>query len=177
MLVAACPRGPWAGTAWRCHSPRYQANDAAGSLKSTGRYHRGADLYPENERWPALYTGLTQAIVLGEKMRHSAAMDDLAAIRVSELRISLECVVDACFDGDAESMQTRFGPEIDALVCQPGDYRVTHLIAQAARAQAEALRIPSCTRFPGGNLIVFTDRLRPGSTIEVVGSIDPALQP
>lgn len=73
--------------------------------------------------------------------------------------------------------QTRFGPEIDALLCQSGDYRVTHLIAHAARIRAEALRIPSCTRLPGGNLIIFPDRLLPDSKIEIVGAIDPRLRP
>lgn len=175
--VAACPIGPWTGTAWRCHSPRYRADDVAGSLKSTGRYHRGADLFPEAERWSALYTGLSHAIVLGEKMRHSIAMDDLVAIRISELRISLESVMDACLDADASSMQTCFGPDIDAFLCQPGDYSITHRIAQAVRARAEALRIPSCTRFPGGNLIIFPDRLHPTSTIEIVSAFDPELRP
>jgi hypothetical protein len=43
--------------------------------------------------------------------------------------------------------------------------------------RAEALRIPSCTRFPGRHLIVFTDLLRPGSSIEIVGAIDLELRP
>lgn len=133
--------------------------------------------FPEGERWPTLYTGLTQAIVLGEKTRHSAAMDDLASIRISELRIWLDCVLDACLDDDASMEQTRFGPTIDPLLCQPGDYRATHLIARAVRLQAEALRIQSCKRFPGGNLIVFPDRLRPGSIVEVAGAFDPELRP
>lgn len=174
--MTACPRGPWQGTTWRCHAPRYQANDASGSLKSTGRFHRGADLFPEAERWPALYTGSTQAIVLAEKTRHSAALDDLVSIRISELRISLSCMLDACLESDASTGATRFGPAIDPLLCQPGDYQVTHLIAQAVRTQAEALRIPSCTRFPGGNVIIFPDRLRPGSIIEVAAAFDPELR-
>jgi hypothetical protein len=101
----------------------------------------------------------------------------LVAIRISELRISLERVVDACLDADASTMETRLGADIDAFLCLPGDYWVTHLIAQSVRAQAEALRIPSCTRFPGGNLIIFPDRLHPSSTVEIVDAFDPELRP
>lgn len=132
-------------------------------------------MYPEEECWPALYTGLTQAIVLAEKTRHSAAVDELANIRISELRISLECVLDACLDD--EGLRTRFGVGIDAALCHPSDYTLTHVIVRESRSQAEALRIPSCTRFPGGILVMFTDRLRPGSRIDVVSAIDPQLRP
>ena len=91
--------------------------------------------------------------------------------------MSLDCVVDACLDAHASTMQTRSGASIDMHLCHPGDYRLTHLIAQAVRTRAEALRIPSCTRFPGRHLIVFTDLLRPGSSIEIVGAINLELRP
>jgi hypothetical protein len=55
------------------------------------------------------------------------------------------------------------------------DYGKCQQIAQMAREVAEALLVPSCTRFPEGNLIIFTDRLRMESSLEVVDTQDPEL--
>lgn len=176
-LMTTCTPQPWQGFVWRCHSPKYLADDASGSLRVTGRYHRGRDRYPDNECWPALYTGLNQAIVLGERTRHSLALDELANIRISELRVSLESVINVCVNDRSDPLLTIFGSLVEVGLCHSIDYRIPHAVAQEARRYAEALLIPSCTRIPGGNLIVFSDRLRPGSSIEVVGSITPELRP
>jgi hypothetical protein len=41
--INTCPIQPWSGSVWRCHSSKYAGNDAAGSLRATGRFNRGAD--------------------------------------------------------------------------------------------------------------------------------------
>ena len=61
---------PWRGTVWRMHARRYAALDPAGSLLASGRYHRGRDLFPPDEVWPALYLPLGPAICSGEVLRH-----------------------------------------------------------------------------------------------------------
>jgi hypothetical protein len=43
------------------------------------------------------------------------------------------------------------------------------------RDVAVAIVVPSCTRFPEGNLIIFPDKLQQGSTISLVSSVDPNL--
>lgn len=171
-LVAACPEGAWRGEAWRCHSRRWPGDNADGSLKATGRYHRGQDRFPENETWPALYTGLAEHIALGEALRHTRHLPDLAWKRISRLQIDLQ----ALFDGTGLIGADRSrGPTFDDL-CHPMDYAVTHEIAATVRARgAEALLVPTCTRFAGSNLIVFPDLLRPGSSITVLGTEDPDL--
>jgi hypothetical protein len=77
------------------------------------------------------------------------------------------------------------GLTVDSL-CQPFDlrtmderraieraYAIPRRLAWMARVRgAEALLVPSATRL-GHNLIVFTDRLRPGSRLEYTGHRDP----
>jgi len=170
--VGGCSIGQWSGEAWRCHSRTWPGDNADGSLKATGRFHRGRDRYPENEAWPALYTGLVEHIALGEVLRHTRHLPDLAWKRVSHLQIDLQAVLDGTMlvsrDGSGD-------PTLDDL-CDPMDYDLTHEIAKEASARgAEALYIPTCTRFSGNNLIVFPDLLKPDSSILVFGTEDPDL--
>src|SRR5687768_9212106 len=96
--VEACPIVFWAGDVWRCHSRRYAGDDAAGSLKTTGRYNRGRDRFPAEETWPALYTALAQHIALGERLRHTTpgALSRLSEQRISRLTVRLNAVLDCC---------------------------------------------------------------------------------
>src|SRR5215218_2882196 len=170
--VANCSVRPWLGEAWRCHTRKWPGDNADGSLKATGRYHRGRDRYPESETWPALYTGLAEHIALGESLRHTQHLPGLAWKRVTRLEISLEAVLDGTglVDGDFSGT-----PVLDDL-CRPADYDLTHEIARAARARgAEALLVPTCTRFTGNNLIIFPDLLRSGSSLIVSSAEDPDL--
>ena len=174
--VVACPIISWEGDVWRCHSRRYDGANADGSLKTTGRYNRARDRYPDHESWPALYTGLAQHIALGERIRHTTrkALSTLAGQRVSRLRVRLQVVLDGCVE-DGCVHATVVGITLDEL-CHPTDYRKTHALAQAVRARnVEGLLVPSCTRFQCGSLIVFPDLLRPGSTIRVIDTEDPDL--
>lgn len=173
--IATCNVVPWSGDVWRCHSNRYPGDSAAGSLKATGRYNRGHDKHPPDETWPALYTALAQHVALGERIRHTtpAVLHTLAAQRISRLRVTLHRVLMACSPDGCHELAVS-GLTKDEL-CRPADYSRTHALAEATRQRAEALLIPSCTRFPEGNLIIFTDQLQPRSEIRIIESIDPDL--
>jgi RES domain-containing protein len=54
------------------------------------------------------------------------------------------------------------------LKCERGEPVLTHRVGAAARAaKLEALRVPSAVRPLGANLVIFPDRLRKGSSIEL----------
>lgn len=161
--------GPWSGRAWRFHGRRYAADDHGGSLRVTGRYHRGSDRFPDEETWPALYLALAPEVALGERLRHLSAetLGTLRSQRLTELDVRLGAVI------DWRSL-AGVGMSLDEL-CAP-DYARTHELALAARRTgAEGMLLPSCTRLPPGVLVVFPDLLRPDSVVTIVGSVDPAL--
>src|SRR5215216_2413993 len=92
-----CPVGPWSGTVWRAHRRRYAATDPGGSLRLSGRYNRGLDLFPPEEAWPALYLALSRDICLAEIVRHltPVSLPALNDYRLSELQVTLRAVLDA----------------------------------------------------------------------------------
>jgi RES domain-containing protein len=175
--IGSLPVRAWTGRVWRCHARKYAGDDAGGSLLTTGRFHRGADRFP-GLAWPALYTSLAQHVALGERCRHTSRenLARLANQRISRRHIRLQAVLDLC--GPAGCAGLAFpDPTLDDL-CHPSDYSTGHAVALAARAHpagVEAFLVPSCTRFPEGNLIVFIDRLRPASSIDAEDSVDPDL--
>jgi hypothetical protein len=173
--INTCPIQPWAGSVWRCHSSKYAGNDAAGSLCATGRLNRGADRFEAQEIRPALYTSLALHVALGERLRHTTAatLKMLANQRMSRLRVELEAVLILCAPGDCAEFGT-VGLDMDRL-CRPADYEMSHQVAAIARNLAEAMVVPSCTKFPEGNLIIFPDRLQTESVVEVVEILDPDL--
>jgi RES domain-containing protein len=69
--VKACRIVQWSGDVWRCHSRKWAAESAVGSLIFTGRFNRGRDKFPDHETWQALYTSLAQHVALGERIRHT----------------------------------------------------------------------------------------------------------
>lgn len=173
--VATCPTISWSGEVWRCHSRKYAGDSAAGSLKVSGRFNRGRDRFPGPETWPALYTSLGQHIALGERVHHTTpeALAALGNQRMSRLRVDLLVVLVACAPAGCSALGI---PGIsDDDLCHPNDYTKTHELARVVREYAEALLIPTCTRFPEGNLIIFPDRLRWSSGIHLLESQDPDL--
>jgi len=89
------------------------------------------------------------------------------------LRVNLQAVLVACDPAGCHELAIP-GIHLDEL-CDPRDYRLTHRIGDAARSVAEALMIPSCTRFPEDNLIVFPDQLLGGSELTILDTVDPEL--
>jgi hypothetical protein len=173
--VGACPRGPWRGIVWRCHGRQYAGDNADGSLRVTGRFNQGLDKFPPEACWKALYTSVGQHVALGERIRHTSpsTLKKLANQRMSRLLIDLEVVVLAC---STEGCAHLAVPGLtDADICHPTDYKRSQELASAVRSTAEALLVPSCTGFPEGNLIIFPDRLRPGSVVRVEESLEPNL--
>jgi hypothetical protein len=89
------------------------------------------------------------------------------------LRVELQAVLVLC--APAGCAETGIdGLELETL-CDPVDYRRCQQIAVIAREVAEALIIPSCTRFAEGNLVIFPDRLLPESSILDEETQDPDL--
>lgn len=173
--LETCPINAWSGDVWRCHSRRYGGDDAAGSLKSTGRFNRGTDKFEVSEIWPALYTSMAPHVALGERLRHTTprSLSQLGNQRLSRLRVRLHAVLDLCAATGCADLAV-VGLDMDSL-CRPADYEKSHRLAQIARDRAEALLVPSCTRFAEGNLIVFPDRLLAESSIVVEETVDPDL--
>lgn len=172
--IRSCRMLPWSGEVWRSHSARWPADSADGSLRVSGRFNRGLDLHNPPDVWPVLYTSLSQAIALGERVRHTSAeaLSHLSGFRISRLHIDLSivliaCAADGCHDAGVPGLdlETLCGPE----------YAKTQAFARHVRQIAEAFLMPSCTAFPEGNLLIFPDRLRPGSRIRVIDHVTPNL--
>jgi RES domain-containing protein len=151
------------------HNRRYAADDHGGSLRVSGRYHRGRDHFSEEPSFPALYLALDAETCLAELVRHITPqfLPKLNGYRISELTVDLDAVLDC-------RVPERLGLTWDHL-CSDLEYAVTQRIAAAARASGiEGLLVPSATAL-GDNFVQFPDRLRPTSSISIVGSRDPRL--
>jgi RES domain-containing protein len=167
--VRARPLEAWKGSAWRAHNARYAADDPGGSLRVSGRYNLGMDRVPAADAWAALYLGLSQAICLGEVLRHitPATLARLSGYRLTELWVEMGAVLD-CRDPSA------FGLAIVDL-CDDFDYGIPQRLAGAAvAAGAEGILVPSVTRL-GDNLILFPQNRRAGSVVTIRSWVDPRL--
>lgn len=82
-VAAASTRG-FQGTAWRVHWREVTPTDWSLSQRTSGRYHRGLDLFPPEQAFPALYTSLAPEIAIWEMVRRSAARN-LAYLKNSVL--------------------------------------------------------------------------------------------
>lgn len=172
--IAACPVTPWTGVVWRYHARKWAGDDAAGSLKVTGRFNQGRDQFPD-DAWLVLYTSLGPQVALGERLRHltPSTFTNLRHERQSRLWVILQRVLDLCAPDDRT--QSRISGLSAADICQPLSYTRTHQLAKVARESVEGIVVPSCTNYPEGNLIVFPDQLLPGSAITVQQTVDPDL--
>lgn len=151
------------------HASRYSADDPGGAFKYSGRYHRGGDLFEQDEVFAALYLATAPEITLGEKQRHltSANLPRMRNQVLSELRISLQAVYDI-------SIPEEVGISSEALM-DDHDYSLPQSLGAALRDRgAEALVAPSATLL-GANLVVFPDRLLEGSSLEVIASRETRL--
>ncbi len=71
--IKAATAGPFQGRVWRVHWREVAADDWSLSLRSSGRYHRGLDLFPPSQAFAAPYTSLAPEIAIWEMVRRSAA--------------------------------------------------------------------------------------------------------
>lgn len=154
---------PWSGTAWEAHKRRYVATDPGGSLTVSGRYNRGLDRFPDDRAWPALYMGLSDGTCLGEVLRHLLLHPELLSqlndYRISELHVTLEAVIDFR------------GVPVPGLLHESDYHEGQRLAAEAIARGVEGILVPSITGL-GDNLVVFPNRLRPGSSMRMVGFRD-----
>ena len=169
--VANCPVIRWHTPVWRAHNRRYAATDPGGSLKVSGRYHRGGDRFGPDEIWAALYTGTTYGVCLGEIVRHLPTAEfvtRLRAYRLSRLEVRLAAVLDVRVLGCCGLTP--------AILLDDPTYAVGQTLAAAAIARScEGLLVPSATRLPDPVLVLFPERFGPDARVRVLGSVDPAL--
>lgn len=149
---------------WRLHASRYKADDPGGSYRVSGRYNRGRDHFAEEEVFPALYLATAPEVCLGEKQRHlvSGNLPKMRNQVLSELQVRLHNVCDL-------SSPEEFGFDAATLI-EDHDYTFPQSFSAALRRRgAEAFLVPSATPL-GTNLVVLPDRLREGSSLEVLQS-------
>lgn len=113
QAIQRCSVITYAGSAWSIHKQHYRADDPGGSLKVSGRYHRGLDAFPESMVWRALYVALSPETALAELVRHVAAelLTLLNDYLLTALKVELRTVlVDFC----APFYAARFTPLADS---------------------------------------------------------------
>lgn len=150
--IDAAPSGPFRGTVWRVHWREVAPTDWSLSRRTTGRYHRGLDLFPADEAFPALYAALAPETALWEMVRRRAARN-LGYLRnnvLSELAVDLDQVVDLSDPSVAGLTREELtGP--DSSVCQA--------IAAVAVARGFQGLLVLSAALPGSNLVLFPRNL------------------
>ncbi len=135
------------------------------SLRTSGRYHRGLDLFPPEQTWPALYTSLSPEIAIWEIVRRSAArtLGYLANNLLSEIEVTLGRLVDL-------SEPTVAGLTLADLT--GADHRLCQEIGAVATALGyRGLLVPSAA-LPGLNLVILARNLPEPSAMRVVSSVE-----
>lgn len=150
--IAAAASRPFRGTVWRVHWREVAPTDWSLSLRSSGRYHRGLDLFPSDQAFPALYTSLAPEIALWEMVRRSAArsLTYLSNNVLSELAVDLGRVLDLS-DPAVVGLRREELTGPDHSACQD-------LAVAAAVRDFHGLLVPSAA-LPGSNLVLFPRNL------------------
>jgi len=98
---------------------------------------------------------------------------------LTEFWVEIQNVLDCCADVDQRESGIR-GLSTDD-VCRVNAFQLeaptpTQQLAAVAFEQGyEGLLVPSCTRFAGGNLVIFPTNLQAGSHVRIVRAEDPVL--
>lgn len=161
--VAAAPLHSFQGTVWRVHWREVAPVDWTLSLRTSGRYHRGLDLFPPDQAFAAFYTSLAPEVATWEMVRRSAArtLAYLANNVLSELTVALSRVLDL-------SDPAAVGIEIAELT--GSDSEPCRDIAVAALVRGcDALLVPSAA-VSGLNLVILPANLAETVPIRVLGS-------
>ena len=163
--VTAAPFSRFHGRVWRVHWREVAPIDWSLSLRTTGRYHRGVDLFPPDRAFPALYTSLAPEIAIWEMVRRSAARS-LAFLRnnvLTELEVNLTRALDLS-DPTAVGLTLADLRGSDRQTCQ-------ELAAAAMARRYEALLVPSAA-LPGNNLVILPRSLPEPPPIRVLRSTE-----
>lgn len=163
-IAAAAPK-PFEGRVWRVHWREVAGDDWGLSMRSSGRYHRGLDLFPHGEAFAALYTSVAPEIAIWEMVRRSAARN-LAYLNnnvLTEMEADLERVLDT----SQLSVNGMAHHDLTAT-----DVRPCQRIGAAARSlDFEGLLVPSAA-LPGLNLVLLPDNLADRTCIRIVRSTE-----
>lgn len=163
--VAAARSRSFRGTVWRVHWREVAPTDWSLSLRTSGRYHRGLDLFPPDHVFPALYTSLAPEVAIWEMVRRTAARN-LAYLQnnvLTELEVDLTRVLDApdpAMVGLTPAEMT--GP--DQQPCQD-------LAAVAVTHGYEGMLVPSAA-LPGRNLVLLPTNLPEPPPMHIVRSTE-----
>lgn len=173
---------PWTGIAYRLIPAQF----AGTALSSIGSFKRGGRYNPK-EAFEALYLADTPLTALQEinliKMTDAAILSAKSSPR---LLLSVEVSLSAVLDVTNVQVQNTLGTNLQELT---GSWLVMNANGQTAPTQVlgaaaynhgnfEALRVPSAQDPRATNLVIFPDRLRPGSEVRVYddsGLIDARL--
>jgi RES domain-containing protein len=165
QIIRAAPSRGFNGTVWRVHWRAVAAVDWRFSLHSSGQYHRGLDLFADDEAFAALYTSLAPEIAIWEMVRRSAARD-LSYLKnnvLAELEVDLDRVLDLSNPSViGMSREELTGP--DHGVCQD-------LAATAVERDFQGLLAPSAA-LPGSNLVIFPRNLPEARPIRALRSTE-----
>jgi RES domain-containing protein len=167
--VAAASWHPFSAKVWRVHWREVGPADWILSLRTSGRYHRGLDLFPSDLVFPALYTSLAPEIAIWEMVRRSAARN-LAYLRnnvLTEFEVDLARVLDLSDPAALELTQADL-TGADQQLCQD-------LAAAALALGHSGLLVPSAA-LPGLNLVLLPWNLSEPSPVRVVRSTDLPLE-
>lgn len=163
--VATTAARNFRGTVCRVHWREVAPTDWSLSLRTSGRYHRGLDLFPPDHAFPALYTSLAPEIAIREMVRRSAARS-LAYLKnnvLSELEVDLNRILDIS-DPAAVGLTAADLTGPDHQPCQ-------ELAAAALAWGYEGLLIPSAA-LPGLTLVVLPRNLPAPPPIRVLRSTE-----
>jgi RES domain-containing protein len=163
QAILAAPSRTFRDTVWRVHWRELAPADWSLSLRSSGRYHRGLDLFPPEQTFPALYTSLAPEVAIWEMVRRSAARN-LAYLQnniLSELEVDLTHVLDL---SDPTSVGLT-SSDLTSADHQPGQ----DLAAAALARGYEGLLVPSAA-LPGLNLVLLPGNAPEPLPIHVVRS-------
>jgi RES domain-containing protein len=162
--VVDAPTRGFRGTVWRVHWREVGPTDWSLSLRTSGRYHRGLDLFPPDQAFPALYTSLAPEIAIWEMVRRSAARN-LAYLQnniLSALEVHLG-VLDLSDPADVGLTLADLTGS-DQQPCQD-------LAAAALTRGYQGLLAPSAA-LPGSNLIILPPNLPEPPPIRVLRSTE-----
>lgn len=165
QIVTAAPVRPFRGTVWRVHWREVAATDWSLSLRASGRYHRGLDLFPPDVVFPALYTSLSPEVAIWEMVRRSAARN-LAYLKnnvLSELMVDLSPVLDL-------SDPTECG--LDRADLTAPDQQLCQTLAATALSKGNAGLVVPSAALSGLNLVLLPRNLSAQSQFRVVRSTE-----
>ncbi|MGH2614381.1 MAG: RES family NAD+ phosphorylase [Thermomicrobiales bacterium] len=164
-VVAAAPTRRFHGAVWRVHWREVAPTDWSLSLRTTGRYHRGLDLFPRDQAFPALYTSLAPEIAIWEMERRSVTRN--LAYLTNNVLTELEVDLDRSLDVSNPTSYGLARAELtgtDQQMCQ-------ELAAAALDRGHEGLLVPSAA-LSGVNLVLLPRNQTESANIRVVRSLE-----